>query len=273
MNPNTFWRPIFWEPVAGTGERFTVGVVVDQDQQWTAHRLIRDDVLDCLYGKSAPGVRTLIDTGLNGIVAVAEADPHAAQLPPILGLEPGPLRHTYAASISELLRTAALLYSSMANLDCFDELDEPDAPIQEEANRRFSTEVRALVVQDRPDLDQYFGRSVPLVPHGDPVRFGFSSPHSIIHFGVLHIVRQPASVRDARARLWELARARDMADRPQAALIMASPRRDDPTLSARQLGAMSRNLTEIEREADSLNMRFLPVTTVAEGAGRVIEYA
>jgi hypothetical protein len=273
MNSNTYWRPIFWEPVAGTGERLTVGVIVEQDDRWIAHRIIRDDVLDCLFGKAAQGIRKLIDTGMAGVISLADVDPRAEMLPSVLGLSPGPLRHTYAANLSETLRTAALLYSSLANLDKFDELEESDAPTQEESNQRFSTEVRALVLKERPELESYFGRTAPLLQEGQPIKFGFCSPKTIIHFGVLNAIRQSASLRDAHARLWELHRAREFIGLNHAALIMATPREDDATLSGNQMAALRRNLLEIGREADTYKMRFLPVTTAKDGARRVIEYA
>jgi hypothetical protein len=42
---------------------------------------------------------------------------------------------------------------------------------------------------------------------------------------------------------------------------------------ARAFGGASHILAEIEREADSYRMRFLPVTSADEGAERVIEHA
>ncbi len=273
MNLNTYWRPIFWEPVSGTGERLMVGVVLDREDIVSAHRVIRDDVLDCLYGKSSKGARTLIDTGLATLKTLAESTSLQQDLPAVFGLEPGPLRHTESRSLGEALRTAALLYSSLSNLDKLDDLEETDAPTQEESNRRFTTELRDMVVTRRPELESYFGRSAVLIEGGEPTRFGFCSTRSILHFGVLSPVRQSSSVRDARARLWELNGARQLAHLSLAALIFATPRLDDPTLSGKQIIALRRNLSEIEREADGHNMRFIPVNSIDEGADRVIEHA
>jgi hypothetical protein len=271
--PNTYWRPIFWEPVAGTGERLMVGVVARFDGQVSARRILRDDVLDCLYGKAGRGARVLIDTGLEALRQLGAIGVFTDDMPAAFGLEPGPLRHTYAESLGDALRDAALLYSSLASLAKLDELEESDAPAQEEVNRRFATEVRERVAARRPDLDAYFGRGAMLIEGGEPTRFGFCSPRAILHFGVLSPVRQPSGLRDARARLWELHRARELAGIPLAGLVFATPRADDPTLSGKQVESVRRILAEIEREADSYRMRFMPVTSADEGAERVIEYA
>lgn len=273
MTPNTLWRPIFWEPVPGTGERLMVGVVVERDGEIRAHRIIRDDTLDCLYGKSSKGAKRLLDTGLDTLQQLTRAATLRDDLPESFGLQPGPLRHTYAESLGEALRTAALLYSSLANIDRLDELEDTDAPSQDDTNRRFTTELRERVIEQKPELAQYFGRQAVLIDGGEPTRFGFCSTKSILHFGVLSPVRQSAGVRDARARLWELHRAREIAGLATAALVFAAPRLDDPTLSRQQVDALRRNLHEIEREADSYAMRFNPVNSIEAGAERVLAYA
>lgn len=251
-----------------------VGVVYGFADRWAATRTIRDDVLDCLFGKSAASLRTLLDQGLKLFEAAAQAG-HAldALASPLLGLHPGPVRETAARSVGELLQTATLLYSSLGNMDKLDEADESDAPLPEEVNRRFSTEVRDLVGQSRPDLLPAFGRGGVLIEGGQRVKFGLFSPKAVVHFTVLHPVRQSASVRDARARLFELQRARDVAGIARAALIAAVPRDDDPTLGPRQRDQLRTNRMEIEREADAVDMRWHAVTSAPEAAERVIEIA
>lgn len=264
------WRALFWEPVAGTGERLMVGVVYVYEGQPAVSRVLRDDVLEALYGKAADGARKLIDAGLDMACAVAQAGGLTALNVPVFGLHPSDLRETGARSVNELLHTAALLYSSLANLDKLDELEEADAPQQEEVNKRFSTEVRDAIAQERPDLLPGFGQGGALVPGGQRVRFGFFSPRAVIHFTVLGAVRQSAGVRDARARLFELSRAREVSGVTRAALIAAVPRDDDPTLGPKQREALRANRAEIEREADAVDMRWHAVFTVPDAAGKVI---
>ncbi len=267
------WRPLFWEPVEGTGERIMVGVVHAYGGQVGAKRFIRDDVLDALYGHAAVGARNLIDKSLELFAAAAGASSVEEVGVSVLGLHAGPLRRTAARSLAELLHTSALLYSSLASLDKLDEPEEADTPQPEEINRRFSTEVRDFVAERRPDLLAGFGQGGVLVPGGQRVRFGYFSARAVMHFTVLGAVRQGAGVRDARARLFELQRARDMAGIERAALIAAVPRDDDPTLGSKQRESLRANRAEIEREADSVGMRWHAVTSVPEAAERVIELA
>lgn len=268
------WRALFWEPVSGTGERLMVGVLHQFGGSWTSSRILRDDVLDSLYGQSARSARQLIDFGLSLYAAAANAANDIDSLSsPLAGLSPGPVRATEAKTEAELLRTAALLYSSLAQMDLFDSEDDSIAPQAEEVTKRFSTEVRNLVIQRHPELTSGFGRGGSLIPNGPTVKFGFLSSRALIHFSVLNAIRQTASVKDARAKLWELARASDVSGIKNAALIAATPRHDDPTLGPKQLENLLANRLEMEREADAVDMRLLAVTSVNDAADKVIAMA
>ena len=268
----TKFRPLMWEPVSGTGEKLMAGVIVDFGGNLSAHRILREDMLDNLFGKQSSAPKNLIDVSLDALLDVARTSGLDSVMP-ILGISPGELRTIEANSLAEAVRISALIFSSLANLNKIDELDIDDAPSQEDTNRRFSTEIRQAVNDSNPLLTQYFNRSAKLLSDGLDVKFGFLSHKVILHFGVLNPNRQGSGVRDARARLWELAQARDYTSINNAALIVAAPRNDDPTLSSKQLKSVAENLYEIEREADANVLRFYPVNTSLEGAHKVIELA
>jgi hypothetical protein len=252
------------------------GVVLLFNEQWVVQRMLRDDVLDNLYGKCSANPRRLIDEALNSCLAVAKiggVESLVGFKEPFMGLFPGQLRTTDALSVGDALRQAVLLHASLAQLDGWDELEEEDAPAAEEVNKRFTTEVREFVIAARPDFAHHFNKSAKLTSRGRPVRFGFLSEKAVLHFSVLHPVRQAASVRDARARLWELSRARDNTGVPGAALITWAPPDHDPTLGAKQRHAMVENRNEIEHEADDVKMRFLPVSSVEEARDAVLAMA
>lgn len=268
------WRPIYWEPVSGTGERIMVGVAYSFGSEFRAVRTIRKDVLECLFGRSASGLVNLIDESIKVVQLVAaESRSLESVSSEVFGLIPGELRQTAASSAAEILETACLLYSSLVNLDKLDDLDENDAPQQEDVNRRFGTEVRTEVLKVRPDLSSGFGATAQLIAGGQAVKFGFSSHRAIIHFTVLHPVRHNSSLRDARAKLFELQRAREISGIPHAALIAATPRQDDPTLGSKQRDQLRVNQIEIEKEADAVDMRWYPAHSAADGATKLIQVA
>jgi hypothetical protein len=269
LNP---WRALFWEPVSGTGERIMVGVVYKYAGIWGATRVLRNDVLACLYGKSSVQAQKLIDLGISMFLEAARASDSLASLDvPMAGIYSGELRATSADSIADLLRISALLYSSMANLDLIDDLDEADAPTNEEVTRRFTSDVRRAVIQRRPTYDEFFGRASVLRVGGDEVRFGFLSPKAIIHFNILHHVRLGPSIRDARARLFELQQCVKISGIRRSTLISAVPRDDDAMLGDKQRSKVLKARTEIAGEADGVGIEFKTVHNAVQAASFVIE--
>lgn len=267
------WRPLFWEPVEGTGERLMAGVVVQCAGELVARRVIRDDVLDSLYGADSARPRVLIEEALNVFRRIAEAGGDAGLSlleVPIMGLHPGPLRQTDVLSIGDAIRQSVLLYSSLAQLDIAD--DEDDGTVQpEEVNRRFATEVRDAVLIQAPALARFFNRPASLHKGGSLVRFGYLSDKAVMHFSTVSAVRQSASVSYARAKLWELARAKEFAGLRVAALVTAVPKADDLTLGPKQRSKLATNLQEIEREAEDGDIRFVPVDSIQQAVERVLE--
>jgi len=245
------------------------GAIVDYDNQITAHKLIRNDVLKSLYGSSAQNLEKLLDTGFKLQQEFAQVV-GLNNLPEVMGLQKGEVHTSNASSRFDALRQAVLLYSSMCNMDLLDEATDDDRPLVSDANKRFLTEVREHTVNIHPNYLVYFNRQSPLLEGGEPVKFGFISTKAIVHFSVLHSVRQQQSVSLARAKLWELSGARDYTG-ISAAMIMAVPRFDDATLGENQAKSARKNIAEIEAETDKRQMRLYCVNTAQDGSSRLIE--
>jgi hypothetical protein len=268
MNTTATWTPLYWQPVMGSGERIMAGAIVEYEGEITAHRLIRDDVLKSLYGSSAKDTQKLLDTALDLQCQIAKIT-GLSELPELMGLYSGVTHTTNARSRLEALRHAVMLYSSLCNLDVLDDLDDDEKPVVNDANKRFITEVRESTALIRPELLNFFNKQSPLFGGGEPVKFGYLSQSIIVHFTVLHPTKPSQSVREARAKLWELSGARDYIG-INAAMIMAVPREDDATLGTQQAAIAQKNRDEIEREADEKKMRLYHVYNATEGAEKLV---
>lgn len=249
-----------------------IGVVYNFDGQWSASRVIRDDVIAALYGQvAANGAIRLLEFGLSLFLESAKASGSLVEMSgQMSGLHAGELRSTEASSKAELLRIASLLYSSLASLDKFDEVDEADAPLSEEVTKRFSTEIKDRVVLVRPDLQKYFGCTAVLFPGGENVRFGFVSERGACHFNVVAPVRPGPSLRDARARLFELQRCKEITGLENAVLISSVPSADDPSIGDRQRANIINICSEIAGEAKAAHVGFIAVPDAEAGAKQLM---
>lgn len=247
------------------------GVIVEFSGEITSHRLIRPDVLESLYGSESKKIEHYLDASLSMACEIAKlsGQEHLSEL---MGLFPGKTQSSQARNRIEAIRHAILLYPSLCNPDYTDESEEYDSPSVVEANKRFSTEIRHKTLSIVPSYIEFFNKKSPLFEGGNPVRFGFISPKIIVHFAVLHPIRQSQSVSNARAKLWELSGARDYISSP-AAMILSVPQPNDPTIGPQQQEAALRNMAEIEKEADDREMRIYHVHSADAGAEQLMEIA
>jgi hypothetical protein len=272
LEPNTYVRPIYFEPVSGTGERLAVGALVSGQGLIEAKRIIRDDSLEAMYGSKGANLANLIDFGLMTLAKLADDRLEQAP-PPVAGLEAGEARHIFAASMADAFRTCVLMFSSLGSLQAWDEEQDENEDRAESASKLFYTRVRDATVALRPDFLGAFGRKVTLRASGKPMRMGFINERAVFQFGVLSPTNQHYGFRDAQSKLWQLYCVKDYARLPVAALIFGVPREDDPTLSDRARRSIQADISEIEMEADSYGLRFLPMTTVDAAAQEVISRA
>lgn len=250
-----------------------VGLVYRYHDQWKTTRILRDDVLDSLYGNSSAGARKLIDFGLSMFQASAAAEQSLDQLGITLaGLHAGDLRYTGVMSEPELLRVAALLYSSLAHIDKLDEEDGVDTPTNSEVSRRFTTDVKDAVIAQHPTLAANFSRTLPIVDGGRKTRFGYAGTRLLAQFSVLSPLRSGASISDARARLFTLEQGNMRAGLRHAALISAMPRSDDPLLGDKQRQRNLEMREEISVEAKSVGLEFRAVHSAQEAAATLLEF-
>lgn len=266
----TPWRPIYWEPVADTGERLMVGVVFCFAGEFRGVRTIKKDVLGCLYGAKSKGLLNLIDESLKAFESVAQALNGLEDVQhQVFGLMPGELRRTEASNAKDVLEIACLMFSSLSNLEKIEESLE-DEPQIERAAQQFGTSVRAEVERRRPDLTKNFGATAQIIPSGKPVKFGFRSERIILHFAVM---KPGSTYRDAHGKIFELQQARELSGISSGALLTAVPREDDATLTDKQLQQARENQNEIKRELNALNLDWYAVHTVPEAADQVIALA
>lgn len=274
MTPNTYVCPLFFEPVQGAGDRFAVGALVRDVSGVYAQRIIREDSLGAMYGKKGNGLAKLIEHGLLALSEIAKDDLDLSSVPSgIMGLIPGKTHFIYSASTKDALRTCVLMYSSLGNLEEWDEDEDEDEGSGEETAKTFYTQVRDSVIGMRGNLKPCFGQKVPLLEGGRPTKFGFRNEKTILHFGVLSPNNQGYGLRDAQAKLWQLRGASDYAQIPDAALIYGVPHSDDVTISDKLRNALNENIREIEKEADNVHMRFISVTSINEAALLVLSRA
>lgn len=98
------WWPVYWTPIAGSGERITAFVVaVGGDGQWCVREAIREAALAGMLGDQAPGVRRMHKLVLASIEAHLTSGGDFIQWKsPLTGFSRGSTRPTLADNIRQI---------------------------------------------------------------------------------------------------------------------------------------------------------------------------
>ncbi len=229
-----------------------------------------------MYGAAGDGVINMLERVLEALCGIGKQFGWDAVFNsiPLANFQLLPVRHTYAMNDVDLFRQIVLMHCSLSVLADEMETSANDTPVLErEANQQWATKIRDAIQVQRPDLGVYFNREAVLVDHGIPVKFGFFNPKLVAHFGMLRANTQPACMRDARAKMWELALAKTRNTQMKSALIFGTPGMDDITLSDKQRSLIIANTHELTNEAQCHNILFQEVQSTVQAVNRVIEMA
>jgi hypothetical protein len=257
----------------GSEERLMVGVIARCGDQWNAVRVVREDIFTALYGKKGDAVKAMVDMAIEMAKSRLPLHDWSQVEFPISGFRLGMRRDAAGDTLLGIIRQAVALAASLSRPDSFEEIDAEDTPgANERINHQWTHKIRDAAENQNPDVIPYFNQSIKFYEDGEPVRFGFCNERMAMHFGLLRVSSLSSSIKDARARLWELGMVIARAKR-NAGLLIGIPHKDDVTLSDRQRDSLIRNVSELQREAKESRVSLLPVNTPEDGAKELIRMA
>lgn len=265
------WTPVYLEPIHGSGERLTVAIIVSTEHRAEIRPVIRPEVLRALYGAKAKGIRGIVELAVDSLSEHVRAfhslDSWAS---PISGIHLGKPREASSNDVDGVMRQAIQSAASLSALEPLsnDQLD--DESLVQVANKKWADQVRDEIKTKRLALLPYFNRSGKFFENGELVRFGFLGHGVVAQFGVLRPSSMQPSVRDARARLWELGRARRIADVRHVGLILYVP---PSGYGEKDQETVGRNAKELTLEAEEGNVGLHPVQSTVQGAEELMRLA
>lgn len=267
------WAPLLWEPVMGSEERLMVGVVAHCGNEWSAIRVVREDIFTALYGKKGTGAKAIVDLAIDMLRARLPLQTWNNIILPMTGFSVGLRRDAAGDSVQGIIRQAIAMAASLSRPDVLDEIEAEDSPSSNESvNRQWATKIKEAAANEDAQVVRYFNKPLRFFDGGEEIKFGFCNERVAIHFGLLRVSSISTSIKDARARLWELRMAKAKAHR-NAGLLIGVPSENDVTLSNQQRESVNRNILELQYEACEGEVVLLAVTTPQEGAQELIRLA
>ncbi len=263
------WAPIYLEPIAGSGERIAVAIVVSDEGGTEVVRTVRDEAIRSLFGAKRAHVSAMIEAALAH--ARRQEIPDGIRFP-MSGFVLGDWNE--ASSRQErfgVLRQAVYRSCFLANIEDLEGDEEYLSPT--ESTKQWLTMVRKEVIQKRPELSSGFNHEIELIAGGVPPKIGFIFERRAANFDTLRPNSISSSMKSARAKLYELTKVKERGLLDVGRLILGAPRQDDITYGEKLLAAAARAQRELEHEAEADGLAVRHATTVDQAASEVLDLA
>lgn len=260
------WRPLYIEPMVGSGERVCIGVGVAATAGHIVVPVIGLGRLKCVYGEDVDALISAADIALRHLQS--QFDAHGALAlsryeAPVEGIYAGDQNEMTGPSLELIARSALMVSASL--VEQLGEADEEEDSIMTIGSNKLEQMVKEKVIAARPALEVAFGRERRLGANVRPARIGFAGRILAANFGVLMPHQLSNNVKDVKAKLWDLAQLREDFGQESNSLfaqtivryemLVHRPAENDPGYSDRQMQLVREAENELEAEADKKELR------------------
>lgn len=206
------WRPIYIEPLIGSGERLTIGVAVWAENSFIVEQVEALNKLECLYGKANEGLDFAARESLRDLrnrLSHDGPDAFRAWKPPFSGVVFGEARGSKGATLEEIAMGALKMCSSIPISKSDDNIVAAREEVSENRARhqRLLTLVRNYVKDQRPGLCDAF-RKRPGKGYRNPV-IEFLGSRLAANFAILEPSGLNREITTAKAKILDLQWARE----------------------------------------------------------------
>jgi hypothetical protein len=270
------YRPIYFEPMVGSGERFTIAIMAQgQGGETRVIQTLSPKKMQCMYGEQAATVINLVMLAIDSAHRHLETGADLADWqPPFAGIYPGPIQSTRSNAemegvLFQALTSYASLYSGEIVERGLNEINHetPDEDDTEEQTATLIRQIKTLVVERNPRFAHHWQREVPVLDRGRMTidYLGVKYNANLSNFNVRQL---GVAFRSAKAKLLDLdvlrtKRQAEAIDCPQDYELLIALKNNAPT-EAKDL------YYNLEQLADSIDLRVVKKPTPEELAERIL---
>lgn len=272
------WWPVQLETVPGSGERFTVAVIVrGKAGQATVRQAIAPSTLHSIFSEAGKGMQLIVGHTVLDLRQQLEMQvPVEALEIPFGNTEIGSARDCLARDLNEVFDIAMRL-STAFSLSAFGVRTSEKA--DQEARRAFAEwaeKVRLQVVSAEWQDALKDAFNIPIkVSSRKKLRIGFQYGSYVAQFGVLRAGRSvTADVRAIKLKLFDLDTLRREQLLPfRRAEIVVGVQPESDVYTKRQLEALAESWRYVEQEARARQVKAIQCVSAVEAAQHLYEMA
>jgi hypothetical protein len=137
------YRAIYFEPIAGSGEQFTIGIMAQAvNGEYSVLQTLSDKMLNCMYGQKSASVKNLVFMILDSATRHLSAGmPIEEWQPPMSGVIPGDVQASYSNNglegiLFQGITSYASLYKGALVDDAINEINGAYLTDEDEAEQK-----------------------------------------------------------------------------------------------------------------------------------------
>lgn len=208
------YRPVFWEPVAGMGERIVAMIALQPDESSSillspaTYPVLPPDRLRAMLGKPRGSAAVGILARAAEFITLRQQ----AGLPleeieaPFAGMEPGEIRRIRGYSVEQLLDASVRMCSAFGTSEALIDDNEPLPARHTIRTAQFIDAVRRKFVSSNPELKERFEMTLPPQQGLPPLTVDYATQQWLVQFTSLPSTSKQAvhTQREAQSKLFEI---------------------------------------------------------------------
>lgn len=273
-----YWQAIYFEPIVGSGERITVGLLATSDSgEYRVIRSMRSELFECLYGINAPKVSSMVDLVISSVSRSLDSCGSIENWKsPIDGVILGSATRAFANDINGILKQGLRFSASLSTLALDAERDDTDEVQPRRYTAKFSKTIKEQLKVINPKLVDSFNQKIKLSDSDALTTYGFMNDKYVSNFGLLVPARLSASINTIKAKIYDIEALKksNYLFRPlRFEVIIGTPSFDDPTLTDSAILNLKNSLELMEELADKDEINIYRATDSHSAASHVAKYA
>jgi hypothetical protein len=272
------WRPLYFETIPGSGERFTFAIVArGMDGKTDVRDTLRPNAMRAIFGPQGDVMYGLM---VRGVVAIKRAIDNGVdwrEAPMILSnMQPGPIRETLAENFEQVFDQAIRLCASLGS---------STIGVQENGKINHDLEIASWAGRIKSFVEVMHGEMAKNfnlnIREGESkaikTRIGFRYGSYAANFGVLHTRsdRISADITSIKRKLWDLDRLRDNNIDPprRTEIIVGHAPLELISGNKKLLSTLHNKLHILQREAAQRDIGVFETSDVRTAADHIIQMA
>ncbi|WP_325890885.1 hypothetical protein [Grimontia sp. NTOU-MAR1] len=273
------WTPVYFEPILLSGERLTVLIVIeDENNEFRIFKTLRDEVLESFYGSKSKNVKSLIDlceTSIKEHLTVRRQ--MKDWQPPFDGLYSGLTKRAADDSITMIARQAIQRSSSLSSLSMAVDRDDIEQDKQSQKQSiRWQDSIIKNVLNTHSHFEKSFKVKLAIGNSKLKTQFGFLSDKAAVNFGVLSPLHHSSSLNIIKARILDLEHLMGSSSLilpENYSIILKSPNPNDASLSKIVVDRLNDTLQTIQDISSAAKIDVYTAETVESAAKALIKVA